>query len=191
MICILFALLAALVSSQSGPYAVTLQDGMSVSWVVGQGSSGPMLNITVKCTSVSWVGIGWHTPSASGSDDKGMEDVDFTIAIWEAGTLQVTDRKSVPGGDGQSAPLLDTDPKIGGTDDIIYFDGTQDGSTSTFFFSKLFNTGDTKGDKLIDPSNLQHIIFAHGNSNDFGNHGKNKGDWMIDFSNGQNSPFNG
>jgi len=188
MICVLFALLA--IASAQGPYTVSvLNNTMALTWTINNGPTGPVLSITVKSNSVSWVGVGWHMFNAGGPDNVDMYDVDFAVCDFSSGRAVVTDRKSNNNvNNGYAPPLLDTDPAIGGTNDITATNGVQDATSTTFSFSKAFNTGDTKGDWSLQ-NGLQHVIIAHGTSNSFAYHGNvNRGHWLINFYTGANAP---
>jgi len=189
---VLLAILA--VANGQGPFTVPVLNGsMTITWMMTTGTNGPILQATVKSNSVAWIGIGWHMAGASGPENVDMYDVDFAIADFSGGSPpRVTDRKSNNNvNNGYSPPLLDTDPAIGGTNDITASSGVQDATTSTFSFTKLYNTGDARGDQSLQ-NGLQHVIIAHGNSNTFSYHGNvNRGHWMINFYTGANAPCMG
>jgi hypothetical protein len=182
----LFLLFWLSVNAQ-GPFSVSLGNNtLLLQWAIDGNS------ITVKLTTsiVSWAGIGWHKFNATANPTVNMMDVDFAIAIADPITNQivVTDRFSNNQvNNGKTAPVLDT--TLGGTNDIISYNGAQTATSTIFSFTKLLNTADLKGDWPIANVGFYHIVYASGTSNTFDYHGPgvyHRGNWLVNFFTGYN-----
>jgi len=129
------------------------------------------MNIQIDCGEC-WVGIGWQGNSTT----KGMTYTDFVVAIWDAnGNPSVIDRylgyvdpTQDPGGE----PLPDVAQNS--TNDITATSAFQIGKYSSFTFTRLLTTNDTKTDIPIRVDGSTRFLFAYGTSNVFDYHAQNR-----------------
>jgi len=126
------------------------------------------INVQVACGEC-WVGIGWH-----GNDNqKVMAFSDYVVAYWDNATvLHIDDRYLGDPHSSEGGAEPGTDISQGGTDDILNKAGQQFGGVSSFTFSRLLVTNDTKDVKL-DPTMDTRFLVAFGESNLFDYHGTN------------------
>eukprot|EP01121_Diplochlamys_sp_Union-15-3_P021948 TRINITY_DN9177_c0_g1_i1.p1 TRINITY_DN9177_c0_g1~~TRINITY_DN9177_c0_g1_i1.p1 ORF type:complete len:328 (+),score=28.82 TRINITY_DN9177_c0_g1_i1:249-1232(+) len=120
-----------------------------------------------------------------------MTRVDFAIVTNKNNEITVLDAFSTPANSGFAPPLSDTDPTIGGVNNINISSGYQSDQYTQFSFQKLLDTGDIKGDWKIVPGNMR-LVWAHGNikgasPNTFGYHGEFRGELLINLFNGSSS----
>ncbi|MGA1822720.1 MAG: DOMON domain-containing protein, partial [Thermoplasmatota archaeon] len=123
------------------------------SFVVHWSINGSMIWMAMVGQSEGWVSIGFEPTTM-------MKDADMLIGWVDGGGPGLWDTYST----GELGPHpVDTD--LGGTDDIIAFNGTESGGFTTIEFIRELTTGDSY-DKDIPTTGSLNIIWGLGSSDD-------------------------
>jgi hypothetical protein len=134
-------------------------------------------NITIGIIGMTtgWVAIGFDPTTQ-------MLDADIIFAWVETnGTVVIFDTFST-GSTGPHPP--DTD--LGGSYDILSYNGSEDATSTTIEFSRLLSTGDQDYDKVIPSDGDIDIIWAYGTSDSFSQyHGSSRGSSFMTISSEQ------
>ena len=109
-------------------------------------TDGEYLYMALKGATKGWVAIGFGPTQA-------MKDADMVIGWVKDGKATVVDAYST-GVYGPHPP----DTKLGGTNDILAFGGSE-GEYTIIEFKRKLNTGD-KYDKVLEPGKTINIIWA-------------------------------
>ncbi|EGC39611.1 hypothetical protein DICPUDRAFT_147581 [Dictyostelium purpureum] len=148
--------------------------GYNLQWVIFNNDT---ITFQVSVNKNAWVALGWHCKGCS--SDGAMENADYNIATFDSNGNGVVWDCVNPDG----TPMNDTD--AGFTNDIISYSAYQTSGYSIMIFSKKLSTGDKGGDRILYDGPTD-FIWAHGESNGFGDHGVgNSGRVTVDLSKGQ------
>jgi len=100
-----------------------------------------------------------------------MGFADYVVAYWDNATvLHIDDRYLGDPQSSEGGATPDTDLSQGGTDDIFGKAGQQFGGVSSFTFSRLLVTNDTKTDVPLDPTKDTRFLVAFGATSIFDYH---------------------
>ncbi len=119
-------------------------DGITVNWLF----SGDSIAFEVTAPTTGWVSIGFD-PS------RVMKDADFIIGYVENGKAVVRDQF----GNGTFSHTSDTE--MGGSDDILEFDGSESGGKTTLSFTIPIDSGD-QYDTVLTPGQEHTVLIAYG-----------------------------
>ncbi|MFW3146937.1 MAG: DOMON domain-containing protein, partial [Thermoplasmatota archaeon] len=126
-------------------------ENFKVSWTI----EGEDLRMAISARTTGWVSIGFDPEDV-------MKDSDVILGWVEGGVVHIIDAYSME----QYGPHP-PDTHLGGTTDILAYNGTEkDGSTTIEFVRRLI-TGD-EYDKDIPTSGTLEIMWAYGEHDDFG-----------------------
>ncbi|PWI47063.1 hypothetical protein CEE45_13490 [Candidatus Heimdallarchaeota archaeon B3_Heim] len=128
------------------------------------------ISIGIVAQTTGWVAIGFDPTTQ-------MQDADIIYAWVEAnGTVVIIDAFSLNPTGGNHP--LDTD--LGGTDDILSYNGIENATSTSIEFTRLLSTGDENYDKNIPVEGEIDIIWAYGASDSFSEyHGGARGSSII------------
>jgi len=137
--------------------SITLGNGrLNLYWTV----SGDQIFIAMKGETRGWISLGLE-PS------RIMKDADMIIGWFSGNSASVVDAYST----GLTGPHP-ADTGLGGTDDILSFDGSEAGGFTTIEVVRKLSTGD-QYDKTIPTSGSINIIWGLGNSdNEYTKHSR-------------------
>jgi hypothetical protein len=135
----------------------TLGNGrLNLYWTI----SGDRIFIAMRGETRGWISIGFE-PS------RVMKDADMIIGWFSGSSASVVDAYST----GLTGPHP-ADTGLGGTDDIISFDGSESGGFTTIELVRKLSTGD-QYDETIPTSGSINIIWGMGNSdNEYTKHNR-------------------
>ncbi|MFX0087718.1 MAG: DOMON domain-containing protein [Candidatus Hodarchaeota archaeon] len=134
------------------------------------------ISIGILGKTTGWVAIGFD-PSSQ------MLDADIIFAWVESnGTVVIFDAFSTNPTGGPHPP----DTELGGSNDILDYNGSENETSTTIEFSRLFSTGDQDYDNDIPIEGDIVIIWAFGTSDSFSQyHGGARGTTTITISSAQ------
>ncbi len=137
---------------------------------------GSTIQMALVGKTTGWVSIGLDPSTA-------MEDADMILGWVDEDGAHVKDQFST----GPYGPHKD-DTKLGGTDDIDEFGGSEDGGFTTIEVVRDLDTGDTN-DKVIPVDGPIDIIWAMGDSDDPSmiHEFSGRGSGVINFATGRSS----
>ena len=132
--------------------------------------------MAIRAKTTGWVSIGFD-PSVR------MKDADMLIGwVTKSGTAGLLDCYST-GDYGPHPP----DTSLGGTDDIIRYEGSESGGSTTIEFKRLLRTGD-RYDTNMELDGPMEIIWAVGDDDDYtSGHGVARGAGTIDLLTGEST----
>jgi len=122
--------------------------------------------IGIRAKTNGWVSVGFEPSSR-------MANADMVVGFVQDGTASVSDQFS-SGDFGPHPP--DTD--LGGTDDILEFDGMEDGGYTTIEFKRALDTGDEYDHQFAVGTN--QIIWAYGSDDSISTKHSSRGYGEID-----------
>ncbi|MCK5772387.1 MAG: hypothetical protein KAH57_01230, partial [Thermoplasmata archaeon] len=126
-------------------------DNFRVHWTI----EGQDLLMAISAKTVGWVSIGFDPEDI-------MKDSDVVLGWVESGVVHIIDGYST----GQYGPHP-PDTHLGGTTDILQYNGTEADGLTTIEFIREISTGDVY-DKEIPTSGNLNIMWAYGEHDDFG-----------------------
>jgi len=112
------------------------------------------LYMALKAKTTGWVAIGFEPTTR-------MKDADMIFGWVKDGQATLLDLYST-GSTGPHPP----DEELGGTNDILEFEGTEEGGYTTIEFKRKMDTGD-KYDKVLIPGQTLNFIWAMATSDSF------------------------
>jgi len=143
-------------------HSIKLSDQYTLSWSISNGK----ITFQASVQTTGWIGFGLSTVQVDGL--YGMPLADIWVGIWDDnGRLTVRDyfRNS-----NTTSGQPSDDMSLGGTNDILSFNGSQANGISTINFVRNLVTPDSRWDHPIT-SGPQNWIWAFGATNKFGFHG--------------------
>jgi hypothetical protein len=115
-------------------------------------SDDQYIYIGIRVKTTGWVAIGIKPTSA-------MKDADMIIGVVQDGVVKVSDQFST----GTYGPhFLDTE--LGGTNDILEFEGTEGDGYTTIEFKRVLSTNDEYDNEFTEGTN--EIIWSYGSSDE-------------------------
>ncbi|MEE9192697.1 MAG: DOMON domain-containing protein [Candidatus Aerophobetes bacterium] len=133
-----------IVEEQEYPQKLELEKGMfNISWK----NDREFLYMALKAKTIGWIAIGFEPTSR-------MKDADMIFGWVEDGQTTLLDLYST-GSTGPHPPDLE----LGGTDDILEFEGSEEDGYTTIEFKRKMDTGD-KYDKVLVPGQTLNFIWA-------------------------------
>ncbi|MFX0013006.1 MAG: DOMON domain-containing protein [Promethearchaeota archaeon] len=142
--------LDGVISDEEYIYSHQISEDYSLFWEVNDSD----IYIAIRAKTVGWVAIGIGPTFA-------MQDADMIFGWVNSTGVFAMDTFSI-GQFGPHPPDLD----LGGTNDIVDFNGTELNEITTFEFKRLLTTGD-EYDKSIPTSGKVKMLWALGSSDDF------------------------
>jgi len=144
-------------------------DNFRAYWTI----EGQDLHMAISAKTVGWVSIGFDPVDI-------MKDSDVVLGWVENGVVHIIDAYST----GQYGPHP-PDTHLGGTTDIIEYNGTEEDGVTTIEFVRKLSTGD-EYDKVVPTSGNMRIMWAYGEHDDFGETHSKRGFAMLTMGPGGN-----
>ncbi len=146
-------------------------DNFKVHWTI----EGQYLNMAISAKTTGWISIGFDPEDI-------MKDSDVVLGWIENGAVHIIDAYST----GQFGPHP-PDTHLGGTTDIIQYNGTEMDGVTTIEFVRNISTGD-EYDKDIPTAGNLNIMWAYGEHDDFGETHSKRGFAVLTIGPGGNEP---
>jgi len=141
--------LTATINPADYQFQVPLSEGGSLYWKV----EGEIIEFGIEVLATGWLGFG---PSSNG----GMIGSDVIFAWVDSTGPHVEDRFITDKSTLCPGVCLDTDPAVGGTDDILEFNGNENNGVTQIKWRRKLVTGDVKADNNIVVGGEQMIVYA-------------------------------
>lgn len=151
-------------------YSHTLQlEDMQFSWTI----EGEQIHVKLSAKTTGWVAVGFDP-------EEDMLGANIIIGFVEDGKVAIQDHY----GDRKRGHSSDED--LGGKNDVLNPEGSEEGEVTTISFTYPLNT-DEKFDKPIHPEGTSRVMFAHGAGKDsFKNRHPYRAVYDINYSTGEN-----
>ena len=161
-------LMSGVALAQDYAHSFDADKGMKVSWTV----DGDKLHVQLSAPTEGWVGIGFDP-------EEDMMGANIIIGAVKDGKVRIEDHY------GDRKRGHSPDDKLGGKNDVLDPQGTEEGGVTTISFALPLTAGD-KADKAIDVSKTNRIIVAFGTGRDSFSAGhKYRGVYDVNFSTGE------
>jgi hypothetical protein len=148
---------------EQGEYDKSLTYGdVELHWT----SDEQYIHIGLKAKTTGWVALGIQPGTT-------MKDSDMILGLVQDGTVEIHDQFST----GTYGPHRD-DTDLGGTDDIIEYNGKEDDGFTIIEFKRKLDTGDTYDLPLS--AGINKIIWAYGSQDSADVKHRNRGYGEID-----------
>lgn len=140
-----------IIEDQEYPQKLALEDD---SFVVYWKNDHELLYMALKAKTTGWLAIGFEPTTR-------MKDADMIFGWVEDGQVTLLDLYST-GSTGPHPP----DEELGGTNNILEFEGSEEDGYTTIEFKRKMDTGD-KYDKVLVPGQTLNFIWATATSDSF------------------------
>lgn len=146
-------------------YKIVSAKDVTVKWK----ASGSDMVFEISAPTTGWISIGFDPSSV-------MKDADMVFGYVDGSTVVVRDQF----GDGRFSHS--SDEELGGTNDIVDYDGSESGGTTTLTFTIPQDSGD-EYDKTLEPGTTHTVLIAYGpdGADNFDKKHKERGKFEITF----------